>query len=94
MTYLRYAPNIERPTPDEQETIDGIIKGMTQQSQTVEKREHHAVRAQPCQELRLRHRGNDRLRRLAPGACAGTVRQTGYTQGGRALRPGPGRDAR
>jgi hypothetical protein len=45
MTYLRYTPDIERPTPDEQETIDGIIKGMTQQSQTVEKREHHAVRA-------------------------------------------------
>ncbi|WCS24246.1 catalase family protein [Methylobacterium sp. NMS14P] len=45
MTYLRYAPEIERPAPDEQETIDGIIQGMTQQSQTVEKREHHAVRA-------------------------------------------------
>jgi hypothetical protein len=45
MTYLRYAPDIERPAPDEQETIDGIIQGMTQQSQTVENREHHAVRA-------------------------------------------------
>ncbi|AWN37126.1 catalase family protein [Methylobacterium radiodurans] len=45
MTYLRYAPDIEQPAPDEQETIDGIIQGMTQQSQTVEKREHHAVRA-------------------------------------------------
>lgn len=45
MTYLRYAPNIERPAPDEQETIDGIIQGMSQQSQTVEKRERHAVRA-------------------------------------------------
>jgi len=45
MTYLRYAPDIERPAPDEQATIDGIIQGMTQQSQTVEKREHHAVRA-------------------------------------------------
>lgn len=39
MTYLRYAPDIERPAPDEQETIDGIIKGMTQQSEAVEKRE-------------------------------------------------------
>ncbi|SDM89649.1 hypothetical protein SAMN05216360_104180 [Methylobacterium phyllostachyos] len=45
MTYLRYTPDIERPAPDEQETIDGIIQGMTQQSQVVEKREHHAVRA-------------------------------------------------
>jgi hypothetical protein len=45
MTYLRYAPDIERPDPDEAATIDGIIQGMTQQSQTVEAREHHAVRA-------------------------------------------------
>ncbi|MCJ2052792.1 catalase, partial [Methylobacterium sp. J-070] len=45
MTYLRYASDIEQPAPDEQKTIDGIIKGMTQQSETVEKREHHAVRA-------------------------------------------------
>jgi hypothetical protein len=45
MTYLRYAPDIEKPAEGEQETIDGIIKGMTQQSETVEAREHHAVRA-------------------------------------------------
>jgi hypothetical protein len=45
MTYLRYSPDIERPEADEQEAIDGIIKGMTQQTETVEKREHHAVRA-------------------------------------------------
>lgn len=45
MTYLRYSPDIEQPDADEQATIDGIIKGMTQQSETVEKREHHAVRA-------------------------------------------------
>ncbi|MEE7441874.1 catalase family protein [Methylobacterium oryzae] len=45
MSSLRYAPDIERPAPDEQGIIDGIIQGMTQQSQTVEKREHHAVRA-------------------------------------------------
>ena len=45
MTYLRYAPDIERPAPDEQATIDGIIKGMTQQSETVQAREHLAVRA-------------------------------------------------
>ena len=42
---LRYRPDIERPDPDEQATIDGIIRGMTQQTETVEKREHHAVRA-------------------------------------------------
>lgn len=45
MNYLRYTPDIEQPAPDEQATIDGIVKGMTQQSETVEKREHHAVRA-------------------------------------------------
>ncbi|MGI4809348.1 MAG: catalase family protein [Janthinobacterium lividum] len=45
MTYLRYRPEIEQPEAEEQETIDGIIRGMTQQSETVEKREHHAVRA-------------------------------------------------
>ncbi len=44
-TYLRFSPDIETPTDDEQEAIDGIIQGMTQQSETVEKREHHAVRA-------------------------------------------------
>ena len=44
-TPLRYSPDIERPDADEQQTIDGIIKGMTEQGQTVEKREHHAVRA-------------------------------------------------
>jgi len=45
MTYLPYGPEIEQPEADEQETIDGIIKGMTSQSETVEKREGHAVRA-------------------------------------------------
>ncbi len=45
MSFLRYSPDIEQPTADEDETIDGIIRGMTQQSQTVEAREHHAVRA-------------------------------------------------
>ncbi len=45
MTPLPYAPDVEQPSPDEQKTIDGIIKGMTEQSEAVEKREHHAVRA-------------------------------------------------
>lgn len=45
MTPLPYGPDIEQPEADEQETIDGIIKGMTSQSETVEKREGHAVRA-------------------------------------------------
>ena len=45
MNYLRYRPEIEQPDSQEQETIDGIIRGMTQQSETVEQREHHAVRA-------------------------------------------------
>ena len=45
MTYLRYSPDIETPEADEQATIESIIQGMTQQSQTVEMREGHAVRA-------------------------------------------------
>jgi hypothetical protein len=45
MTYLRYTPDVETPETDEQQTIDGIIKGMTQQSEKVEEREGHAVRA-------------------------------------------------
>jgi hypothetical protein len=44
-TPLPYSPDIEQPSEDEQKTIDGIIQGMTQQSKTVEEREHHAVRA-------------------------------------------------
>lgn len=45
MTPLRYAPDIERPEQGEQETIDGIIQGMTQQAETVQRREGRAVRA-------------------------------------------------
>ena len=44
-TYLLYSPSVERIAANEQETIDGIIKGMTRQSEVVETREHHAVRA-------------------------------------------------
>jgi hypothetical protein len=45
MTYLRYSAAVEQIEADEQATIDGIIKGMTQQSEVVEKREQHTVRA-------------------------------------------------
>ncbi|TLU70487.1 catalase family protein [Lichenicoccus roseus] len=45
MPYVRYSPTVEQPQPNEQQSIDGIIQGMTQQTETVEKREHHAVRA-------------------------------------------------
>ena len=45
MSALRYHPAVEQVRPDEQAVIDGIIKGMTTESQTVEKREGHAVRA-------------------------------------------------
>ena len=45
MTYLPYRPEIEQLESNEQETIDGIIRGMTQQTETVEQRERHAVRA-------------------------------------------------
>lgn len=45
MTYLLYSPSIERREDDEQATIDDIVQGMTKQTEIVEKREHHAVRA-------------------------------------------------
>lgn len=45
MMYQRYRDDIETIQPDEPESIDGLIKGTTQQSETVEKREGHAVRA-------------------------------------------------
>jgi hypothetical protein len=45
MSYLSYTDDIESIQPDEQESIDGIIKGMTHQTETVEKRDGHAVRA-------------------------------------------------
>ncbi|TXC70316.1 catalase family protein [Sphingomonas ginsenosidivorax] len=45
MAYLPYRDDIETLEPGEQESIDGIIQGMTQESQTVEKRDGHAVRA-------------------------------------------------
>ena len=44
MTYLRYSDDIETIQPDEQKSIDGIIQGMSQQTETVEKRADHAVR--------------------------------------------------
>ena len=45
MPPLSYRPEVEHPDADEQTIIDGIILGMTQQSEKVEDREHHAVRA-------------------------------------------------
>ncbi|MGJ3626892.1 catalase family protein [Sphingomonas sp. MMS24-JH45] len=45
MTYLRYSPDIETLEDGEQESIDGIIEGMTQETGVVEKREGHAARA-------------------------------------------------
>ena len=45
MTPLRYRPDVEQVPDGEQKAIDGIIKGMTSQSEVVEKREGHAVRA-------------------------------------------------
>ena len=45
MTYLQYSDDIETIQSDEAESIDGIIKGMTQVTETVEKRDGSAVRA-------------------------------------------------
>lgn len=45
MTCLRYSDAIETIQPNEQESIDGIIEGMADQTRTVETREYHAVRA-------------------------------------------------
>lgn len=41
MSYLRYRDDIEL---GEQRTMDGVFRGMTVESRTVEKREHHLVR--------------------------------------------------
>ncbi|MGI4809172.1 MAG: hypothetical protein ACRYF2_13815, partial [Janthinobacterium lividum] len=45
MTLLRYDTNVEQPPANEQANIDGIIKGTMEQSQTVKRREHYALRA-------------------------------------------------
>jgi hypothetical protein len=45
MAYLPYREDIETPEAGEQASINGIIQGMTQESETVEKRQGHAVRA-------------------------------------------------
>lgn len=45
MNYLPYTPDVESIDDDEQKTIDGIVEGMTQQTEKVEEREHRAVRA-------------------------------------------------
>lgn len=45
MAPLRYSAAIGQPAAGEAETIDGIIRGMTGASETVQRREHHAVRA-------------------------------------------------
>ena len=45
MTHLPYSPDIERAEADEQESIDGIIKGMSQETAQVAARDGHAVRA-------------------------------------------------
>lgn len=44
-TYLAYSDAIEKPEPDEDEAIAGIVKGMSEQTETVAEREGHAVRA-------------------------------------------------
>jgi hypothetical protein len=73
MRYLCYRPEIERPEPQEQEIIGGIIRGMTQQSQTAEQREHHAVRASHANPVRLLPTGWKLLRvcrRNWPKGCS------------------------
>jgi hypothetical protein len=84
MTYLLYRPEIERPDADEQETIDGIIRGMTQQSETVERREQHAVRAS--------HAKSSALVTGRPAARAGAraVRDAGLAPGRDPFRAGAG----
>jgi len=48
MTYLRYSDDIETIQPDEQQSIDGIIQGMSQQTETVENaRAMRSARATP-----------------------------------------------
>jgi len=45
MNCLRYSDAIDTIQPNEQASIDGIIRGMADQTRTVETREHHVVRA-------------------------------------------------
>ena len=92
MPYLRYSPDIETLEKDEQETIDGIIKGMTQQSEVVEKREHHAVRAShakssACVVGEMTIAGD-----LPPELAQGLFARAGL-QGRGSLCPGSRRDA-
>ena len=65
MTYSALQrPISRRRKPDEQQTIDGIIQGMTQQSPRPSRtREHHAVRASHAKSTRLRHRHADDRRK-------------------------------
>lgn len=51
MHCLPYRDDIETLKPGEQGSIDGIIKGMTEESRTVEKRDGHAVRAQHAKSM-------------------------------------------
>ena len=81
MNYLRYSPEIEQPDPQEQETIDGIIRGMTQQSESVERREHHAACASHAKSSALVTGTPEIAADLPHGTGARAVRDTGLAPG-------------
>ncbi len=77
---LPYAPEIETPEEDEQTVINGIIEGMTAQSQTVASREHHAARASHAKSTALATGYLDILPDLSPELAQGLFVKPGrYT---------------
>lgn len=92
MTYLRYAPDIETPAPDEQTSIEGIIQGMTQQSKVVEKRQHHAVRASHAKSSACVVGELDIPEGLPPELAQGLFARPGTHKVAVRFAPGAGRD--
>jgi hypothetical protein len=87
---LRYRPDIERPDADEQQVIDGIIHGMTQQSETVAGREGHAVRASHAKASALVTGTLDILPDLPPELAQGLFASAGRHPVAVRFAQGPG----
>ena len=51
--FVRYADNLEAPSPGEQEVVGQIILAMQRETDKVAEREHHAVRASHAKSTRL-----------------------------------------
>jgi hypothetical protein len=89
--YLHYSTNVERPAPDEQATIVGIIKAMTAQSQIVAKRQNgHAVRASHAKSTGLAIGKLEIKSNLAPTLSQGLFSKPGSFDVAVRLAQGPG----